>query len=250
MSDTQVLSERSNTVTTAVPRALERVIVSGGGSGLGRATVERIRAVGGQAVSFDLQKATGADGRGADAPPVDVADRAAVERAVARLVEEAGPPSAVVTCAGIDACGPFGSVAADAWERVVAVNLLGTATLVRAALPYLERSRGRVVTVASTLGLRAVSDATAYCASKFGVIGFSRALASELADRVGVTCLIPGGMHTNFFDGRSEQYRPPADWQANQPVDVASAIIFALSQPDGCEIREMVVCPSNESSWP
>ena len=82
---------------------------------------------------------------------------------------------------------------ADDWERVVAVNLLGTAAVVRAALPYLERTNGKVVTVASTLGLRALPDATAYCASKFGVVGFTRALAAETAGRVGVTLLIPGG---------------------------------------------------------
>ncbi len=228
-----------------LPRALERVIVSGGGSGLGRAAVERIGAAGGRAFSFDVQT-----GDHRDSATVDVADRTSVERSVARFVEQHGPPTAVVTCAGIDACGPFGTVAADAWERVIAVNLLGTAALVRAALPYLEQNHGRIVTIASTLGLRAVSDATAYCASKFGVIGFSRALAAELSDRVGVTCLIPGGMHTNFFEGRSEQYRPPADWKANQPADVANAIVFALSQPPGCEVRELVVCPSNESSWP
>ncbi|MBC5801329.1 MAG: SDR family oxidoreductase [Candidatus Eremiobacteraeota bacterium] len=224
---------------------LERVIVSGGGSGLGRAAIERIGAAGGRAFSFDLKNEDGVD-----AAPVDVSDRACVERAVGRFVDRHGAPTAVVTCAGIDACGPFGSVAADAWERVIAVNLLGTAALVRAALPYLEKNRGRIVTVASTLGLRAVSDATAYCASKFGVIGFSRALAAELKDRVGVTCLIPGGMHTNFFEGRTQQYRPPADWKANQPADVATAIVFALTQPPGCEVREMVVCPANESSWP
>lgn len=239
-SQPQFLSDRTPAAT------LQRVIVSGGGSGLGRATVERIGAVGGHAFSFDLKNAQ-ADG---DAVTVDVGQRACVERALDRFVERHGAPTAVVTCAGIDACGPFGAVAADAWERVVAVNLLGTAALVRAALPYLEESHGRIVTVASTLGLRAVSDATAYCASKFGVIGFSRALAAELKDRVGVTCLIPGGMHTNFFEGRTEQYRPAADWKANQPADVANAIVFALSQPVGCEVREMVVCPANESSWP
>ena len=64
------------------------------------------------------------------------------------------------------------------------------------------------MTVASTLGLRVLSDATAYCASKFGVIGFSRALAVETQGRLGVTTLIPGGMQTAFFDGRAEQYRP------------------------------------------
>ncbi len=232
--------------TQTVPQALARVIVTGGNSGLGRAAVDAIRAVGGSAVSFDLQTS----GRSPDEVVVDVSDRAAVERAVHAVAREFGSLTAVVTAAGVDACGPFADVSGDAWERVIGVNLLGTASIVRAALPYLERSGGRVVTIASTLGLKAVSDATAYCASKFAVIGFTRSLAVELKNRVGVTCLIPGGMHTNFFEGRTEQYRPPADWKANQPADVARAVVFALSQPPGCEVRELVICPSGEDSWP
>ncbi len=238
------LSEAS--VARTVPRALARVVVSGGNSGLGRATVEAIRAAGGSALSFDLHTSGTSPGEMA----VDVADRSAVEHAIASVVARYGGVSAVVTAAGVDACGPFGEVAADAWERVIGVNLLGTASIVRAALPHLELARGRIVTISSTLGLRAVSDASAYCASKFAVIGFTRSLAAELKDRVGVTCVIPGGMHTNFFDGRSEQYRPPADWKANSPSDVANAIVFALSQPPGCEVRELVIAPSGESSWP
>ncbi len=229
-----------------VPQALGRVIVTGGNSGLGRAVVDAIRAAGGSAVSFDLETS----GRSPDEVVVDVSDRVAVERAVHAAAREFGSLTAVVTAAGVDACGPFAEVPGDAWERVIGVNLLGTASIVRAALPYLEQSGGRVVTIASTLGLKAVSDATAYCASKFGVIGFTRSLAVELKNRVGVTCLIPGGMHTNFFEGRSEQYRPPSDWKANQPADVADAVVFALSQPPGCEVRELVICPSGEDSWP
>ena len=229
-----------------LPHALERVIVTGGNSGLGRATVDAIRAAGGSAVSFDLRTS----GRSPDEVAVDVADREAVERAVEEVAREFGSLTAVVTAAGVDACGPFAEVSGEAWERVIRVNLLGTASIVRAALPHLKRSHGRVVTIASTLGLKAVSDATAYCASKFAVIGFTRSLAVELKNRVGITCLIPGGMHTNFFEGRSEQYRPPADWKANAPADVAGAIVFALSQPPGCEVRELVICPSGEDSWP
>jgi NAD(P)-dependent dehydrogenase (short-subunit alcohol dehydrogenase family) len=229
-----------------VPQALSRVIVTGGNSGLGRAAVDAIRAAGGSAVSFDVR----ASGDSAGERIVDVGDRAAVERAVHEVAREFGSLTAVVTAAGVDACGPFGDVSAEAWERVIGVNLLGTASIVRAALPYLERSGGRIVTIASTLGLKAVSDATAYCASKFAVIGFTRSLAVELKNRVGVTCLIPGGMHTNFFEGRTAQYRPPADWKANRPADVANAIVFALSQPPGCEVRELVICPSGEDSWP
>src|SRR5919205_4198962 len=109
--------------------------------------------------------------------------------------------------------------------------VLGTGAVVRAALPHLERAEGRVVTVGSTLGLKAVSDATAYCASKFGVVGFSRALATEWAGRVGVTMLIPGGMETHFFDGREEKYKPPPDMKLAPPEDVADAVVFALTRP-------------------
>lgn len=130
------------------------------------------------------------------------------------------------------------------------VNLLGTAAVVRAALPHLERSRGKVITVGSTLGLKAVSDATAYCASKFGVVGFTRALAAQAAGRVGVTLLTPGGMQTAFFDGRDEQYKPPPDAKLAPPEEVAAAAVFAPSRPPGTELREMVVATSTEPSWP
>jgi short-subunit dehydrogenase len=104
--------------------------------------------------------------------------------------------------------------------------------------------------VASTRGLTAVGAATAYCASKFGVVGFTRSLATELAGRVGVTLLIPGGMRTAFFDGRTEQYKPGPDAILNDPADTAAAVLTALTQPEGCEIRELVVATSTEPSWP
>ncbi len=241
-----MLLEDASANITSLPRALERVVISGGSSGLGAAVVKAIRAAGGGATSLDLNAAQ-------DSPDdfaVDVADYAAVERVVREIVARHGPITAVVASAGIDACGRFQDVDAAAWERVIGVNLIGTAALVRAALPSLQQTGGRVVTVASTLGLRAVSDATAYCASKFGVVGFTRALAAELKGEVGVTLLIPGGMSTPFFDGRTEQYKPPADAKLNAPANVARAVLFALSQPLGCDIKELVVASATESSWP
>ena len=181
---------------------LGTVIVTGGSSGLGDAVAHAVHDAGGVPVVLDLAPPA----NGFAARRVDLADTRASEAAVDAVAREHGAIAGVVTAAGIDACGRLSDVDADAWERVVAVNLLGTAAVVRAALPHLERSGGRVITVASTLGLKAVSDATAYCASKFGVVGFTRALAAETAGRVGVTLLIPGGMRTGFFDGRPEQY--------------------------------------------
>jgi NAD(P)-dependent dehydrogenase (short-subunit alcohol dehydrogenase family) len=181
---------------------------------------------------------------------VDLASGREAEAAVRRAAERHGGITAAVTAAGVDSCGRIEDVDPEQWDRVVAVNLIGTAAVARASLPYLERSGGRIVTVASTLGLRALSDATAYCASKFGVVGFSRALAVETAGRVGVTCLIPGGMQTAFFDGRDEKYKPPPDARLTPPEQVADAVLFALLRPSGTEVRELIVCPSTEASWP
>lgn len=229
------------------PTEIGTVLVTGGASGLGRAVADAVAEAGGTPVVLD--RAAAPDGLAGEI--VDFADGRAAEAAVGRVAERYGGLSAVVTCAGMDACGLLAEIPAADWERVVQVNLLGTAAVVRAALPHLARAPNpRIVTVASTLGLRALSDATAYCASKFGVVGFTRALAAELAGRVGVTLLVPGGMATAFFDGRDERYKPAPDAKLNQPGDVAAAVLFALRQPPGCEIRELVVCPSLEPSWP
>lgn len=241
---TQTRSYRSDGVT---PTALGTILITGGSSGLGAATAAAVQAAGGTPLVLDRVEPA----ESVAYQQVDLADSAAAAAAVDAVVKATGGRlDGVFTAAGIDACGPLDQVPADDWERVIRVNLLGTAAVVRAALPYLRRSHGRVVTCASTLGIKAVSDATAYCASKFGVVGFTRALAAETAGEVGVTLLIPGGMHTHFFDNRTEQYKPPPDAVLNAPQDVAAAVVFALSQPPGCELRELVICSSTEGSWP
>jgi NAD(P)-dependent dehydrogenase (short-subunit alcohol dehydrogenase family) len=222
------------------------VLITGGASGLGAAVVEAVAGAGGRPYVLDLKPPE------ADVPyrTVDLADTRAAERAAVELAEEAGELDGVVTAAGIDLPGRLTDIPGPEWERVVAVDLLGTAAVIRATVPYLETTGGTVVTVASTLGFKAVSDATAYCAAKFGVVGFTRALAAELAGRVGVTLLVPGGMSTGFFDSRDDRYKPPADATLNDPANVAAAVVFALSQPVGCSVRELVICPSVESSYP
>jgi NAD(P)-dependent dehydrogenase (short-subunit alcohol dehydrogenase family) len=229
--------------------SMRKIVVTGGASGLGGAVSACLSKRGDAVGVLDLNAPPAAVGA-AHYEAVDLADARAAERAVAAAAHQLGGIDAVVTCAGIDACGSLAEVDAAHWDRVIAVNLIATAAVVRAALPWLPRDDGRVVTVASTLGLRALPAATAYCASKFGVVGFSRALAAETGGRPAVTCLIPGGMATPFFDGRPDQFRPPADAHLNDPMDVAQAVLFALDQPAGCEVRELIVCPTGEPSWP
>jgi len=222
------------------------VIITGGSSGLGAAVAASVAEGGGVPVVLDLHPPDG----GWSHQLVDVADSKQAEDAVRLVAEEHGRLDAVVTCAGIDVPGALGDVPTDTWEHIVAVNLLGTAAVVRAALPWLETSHGKVVTIASTLGHRAVGDATAYCASKFGVVGFTRALMEELKGRIGVTLISPGGMSTHFFDDRDEQYKPGPDAKLCDPAQIAAGVLFALSQPEGTEVKELVIAGPTETSWP
>jgi NADP-dependent 3-hydroxy acid dehydrogenase YdfG len=224
------------------------VLITGGASGLGAAVAAAVAEAGGTPIVLDLNVDHVPDGW--DKVAVDVTDTEATERAVQEAAERHGGLDAVVTAAGIDKPAPIDVLSASDWERIVRVNLVGTATVVRAALPALRTSHGRVVVVSSSLALRGVGDGTAYSASKFGVRGFSQALAAELRGQVGVTDIIPAGMRTAFFEGRSDQYKPGPDAQLIEPEYVANAILFALSQPAGCEIRELSIMPAEEPSWP
>jgi NAD(P)-dependent dehydrogenase (short-subunit alcohol dehydrogenase family) len=222
------------------------ILVTGGACGLGAAVVEAVVKDGGRPYVIDRQPPA----EGVPWLECDLADGRAAEAATRQLGEQAGGWFGVVTAAGTDVPGRLEDVPSDVWERVVAVDLFATAAVVRAALPSLRANHGTVVTVASTLGVKAVSDATAYCAAKFGVVGFTRALAAELAGEVGVTLVIPGGMRTRFFDDRDAKYKPGPDAMLNDPANVAAGIMFALSQPPGAAVREMVLCAEEETSYP
>lgn len=224
--------------------SLGRVLVTGGSSGLGAAVVEAIAQGGGQPVVLDLIAPPG------DHPYycVDLADSALTETVVS-FIGQSGL-DAVVTAAAIDSCGPLESVKTEDWERVIAVNLMGTASVIRAAMPSLLRSNGRVITVASTLGRRALPDASAYCASKFGVVGLSRALNAEMSGVLPITCVMPGGMDTPFFDGRPAKYRPAPEAPLMDAQDVADVIVDVLKRRRSAMVPEIMITPGGETSWP
>ncbi|HET6534355.1 MAG TPA: SDR family oxidoreductase [Actinoplanes sp.] len=225
---------------------MDAVLVTGGSSGLGAAVVEAVGKAGGRPFVIDRQQ----PGDGVPWVECDLADTRAAEAATRRVIEMAGGLDGVVTAAGMDVPGALADIPGETWDRIVTIDLLATAAVIRAAVPALRESHGGVVTIASTLGVKAVSDATAYCAAKFGVVGFTRALSAELAGQVNVTLVIPGGMRTRFFDDRDEQYKPGPDAILNDPANVANAVMFALGQPAGCAIRELVIAAETESSYP
>jgi NAD(P)-dependent dehydrogenase (short-subunit alcohol dehydrogenase family) len=224
----------------------DAVLITGGSSGLGAAVVDAVVKAGGRPYVIDRQPP-------ADGVPwveCDLADTRAAEEATRKIIGMAGGLDGVVTAAGMDVPGALADIPAETWERIVTIDLFATAAVIRAAIPALKQSHGTAVTIASTLGVKAVGDATAYCAAKFGVVGFTRSLAAELAGQVGVTLIIPGGMRTRFFDDRDQQYKPGPDAVLNDPANVAQAVLFALGQPVGCAVRELVIAAETETSYP
>ena len=214
-------------------------IVTGGAGSMGRATVERLRARGVDVTSFDL---------GQD-DPVDVADAAAVERAVGRVRAERGPVDIVVNCAGVAAGALLDSPQyVEQWERSLAINLTGAMLVVRACIADLAASgTGRVVNVASTEALGAQRHTGPYTAAKHGLLGFTRSLAIDYG-RTGMTanCICPGATDTGMTAGIPPEHK---DTFARRHVPVGrygtpdeiAYMIVALTEIDASFVNGAVI---------
>jgi 3-oxoacyl-[acyl-carrier protein] reductase len=191
------------------------VLVTGAGSGMGRATAELFAAEGAHVAvtDFDLAAAEAVafeiaeQGLSAAAWALDVSDHARILEVVAQIAERFGGLDIVINNAGISAFAPIDSDLYDAvWVRAVAVLLTSHQQVIRAALPHLRRSRaGRIVNIASTEALGATSRDSPYAAAKAGVTGLTRALAVELGrEGITVNCICPGPIRTGMTDGVPE----------------------------------------------
>ncbi|HEV8584033.1 MAG TPA: SDR family oxidoreductase [Methylomirabilota bacterium] len=172
-------------------------LVTGAGRGIGRATAEALAADGWRVVIAELRPALGraaAKALGARFVQVDVGDRGSV----ARMARRVGRVDCLVNNAGVLEPGPLARLS-PAWiEKTIAVNLAGPILVTRAVLPAMLRRRGGVVVnVASLLGRVGMADYATYCATKFGVVGFTQALADEVSgDGVRVVAVCPGQVNT------------------------------------------------------
>jgi NAD(P)-dependent dehydrogenase (short-subunit alcohol dehydrogenase family) len=180
-------------------------IVTGAGSGLGRATARRLASEGAQVACLDVAleaaESTAAEIRAAQqtahAYAVDVSDPASIRSAVGRAVADLGRPSLLVNCAGIGKFANAHEMSFEDWSRIIAVNLTGTFLMSQALLPHLLDGGGNIINIASNAGLMGQPYSAAYCASKGGVVNLTRALADEyLRKGVRVNCVAPGGMAT------------------------------------------------------
>lgn len=223
------------------------MLVTGAGSGIGKATTERVLAEGGNVVGFDLTNA----GEATDHyEPVtgDVRDHDAIRGAVARGVERFGRLDGVVNSAGTPGGGPVHLVPGEEWERVISINLTGTYVAAKYAIEQflkqepIEGERGSVVTIASVEGLEGTAGGSSYNASKGGVVLLTKNMAIDYGRQgIRVNAVCPGFIETPMFHGvfdgedmakvRAEIEHEHKLRRWGRPSEIAAVAAFLLS-PD------------------
>lgn len=221
-------------------------LVTGGGSGIGRATCSRLAAEGARVwvADLDQQAAERVAGSlpGAAARRVDVSDADQVERLVQEVIKADGRLDVLVNNAGITLGAPVWETAPEQWARVLSVNLTGVFNGCRSALRYMiGRRHGAIVSTASDAGVVGWRGQSAYCASKTGVVGLTRAVAMDAAPYgVRVNCVCPAFTDTPLVEAwvRGQPDPPAARQEAasaqpvgrmGRPEEVAAAIVFLAS---------------------
>jgi len=220
-------------------------VITGAGSGIGRAVALRLAAEGGMVIAADIDADAAAQtvamigsGRAAE---VDVRSEESVVR-MAELVAEEGRVDLLVNNAGIEILGDVTDTPPEVWDEIFAVNLRGTYLTCRALLPLLPREPrglgGAIVNNASLMGLVSTYGLAAYCASKAGVVSLTRSMALDLAaSGIRVNCVCPGIVHTPMLerrfaltDDREGAYRdtlsiPPVGY-IGRGEDIAAAVAY------------------------
>lgn len=184
-----------------------------------------------------------------DAVDLDLTDAQSVERAVQTVLGRHGRLDILINNAGIDITLPLDEIEVVDWDRIMGVNLRGPFLLARLVFPIMQRQGGgQVVNITSTAAKRAWANASAYHASKWGLLGLSHALHVEgRAAGIGVTAIVAGGMRTPFLFDRFPDLDPDL---LQEPSSVANAVRFVLTQPAGTVVPEITVLPIRETSWP
>jgi short-subunit dehydrogenase len=196
-------------------------VVTGAGSGIGRATAEALARAGCHVALVDIdvsgmqQTAEGvrAAGRRASLHEVDVSDRAQMERLPPAVLQEHGHVHALVNNAGVTVQGALDVQTLDDFEWVIKINFLGVVYGCKLFLPHLrEEPEAHIVNVSSMAGLIPLPTQSSYCASKFAVRGFSETLWTELrGSNVGVTTVFPGAIRTNIVASARAYDREPGE---------------------------------------
>lgn len=239
--------------------------VTGAGSGIGRATALALALAGARVAVTDLhlQSAQETADRIADcggearAFALDVADPSHVRHALTEIQHQLGNPSILVNNAGIAVGGLFVDTSLESWHKIVSINLMGVVHCCQAFVPVmlLAGGPGHIVNIASMLGYTAMRGVSAYCATKFGVIGFSEGLRAELHDHaIGVSAICPGIIRTNIIsagilesaeldvEAKREEIDRLYEKRNYPPERVARAVISAIR-------KDRAVVPVTPEAW-
>jgi 2-hydroxycyclohexanecarboxyl-CoA dehydrogenase len=222
-------------------------VVTGAAGGIGSAIVAELSGAGAAVAAWDLDGLKAkrvVDGRDScTAVPVDITDRSSVETALQATEERLGPVSVLVNNAGIDKIERFLDSDEQTWERILAVNFLGTLRCCHVVVPgMVDRGRGSVICIASDAGRVGSSGEVVYSGTKGGVIAFAKALAREVAaDGVTVNVVCPGPTDTPLLDQVAQASQKLYDGLARavpmrrigQPADIAPAVAFLASDGAG-----------------
>lgn len=250
---------------TSTPLHGQAIVITGGARGLGAAIAQVLGEEGAQLVIADLALERAQDrvavlaesGIKALAMPLDVGDEEQVQQVIAATRERYGRLDAVVNNAAIDITVPISELTSTDWERVVQTNLTGPFLMAKHAAAAMGAKTaeggsgaggGHIVNIASTGSKRAWPNAAAYHATKWGLLGLSHALHAELRPQgIKVTAVVAGGMRTPFLLDRFPDIDPAV---LQDPLNVARAVRFVLTQPEETVVPEITVLPMRETSWP
>lgn len=225
------------------------VLVTGAGSGLGAAIAKDLSAAGAICLAADvrLDKAENVaeDIGGCTALDLDVQDAARIEQ----IWNEIGEVDILINNAGVDHTYPIGDLTVEQIDHVLDVNLRGPFLMARQAMKrWQARGTGDIVNICSTAAKRTWPNASAYHASKWGLLGLSHALHSECRSHgIRVTAIVVGGMRTPFI---LERFPDTPVKNLQEPANVAVAIRHVLEMPPESVVSEMMIVPMSETSWP
>jgi NAD(P)-dependent dehydrogenase (short-subunit alcohol dehydrogenase family) len=224
-------------------------VITGASRGIGAALARMLHTRG---VNLGLASRSG-DDLGLDrtvAHACDVRDLDALERLCAETAEAFGGIDIVVANAGVGAYGSFLDLSREHLDEMIDVNLKGTLYAIRAALPHMAGREGDVITLASEAGRRGLPLEAVYCASKFGQVGFTRALDHELREQ-GIRCtnVCPGGVATDFALEPGRGRTPDVLPGMMTAEDVAEVCVFVLERPRHFRMLEAALRPMTEAAW-
>ena len=242
-------------------------VITGAGSGIGKAIAELFAQHGATVIVADLNEHSGnqlADqinhqGGTARFCQLDVTDEQQCNQTIKQTLEGFGKIDVLVNNAGIGHVGSILETSHEELQKLLQVNMMGTFNMARATLPsMMEKRSGSIINMASIGGVVGVRDRFAYCASKFGVVGMTKAMALDHArDGIRTNCICPGRVETPFVQARIQEYPDPekayAEMAASQPVgrmarpdEIAAAALY-LASPQAAMVNGS--CQMIDGGW-